>query len=227
VSIRDDNARNPVSFPSPIFTKLHSCPVGRKQRSSIFSASNKKALISKETDMTDNHTEEGQPARPARRWGWGRRALVGALLIGAGMLPGFAIGAHQAAAWIWHGPKHVRFDPERMAERVDRRVDRMLSRVEATDEQKGKVSAITKAALTDLANLGVNPWDTRGKFVELLRADTIDPAALEALRAEQVGKLDAASKRAVAALTEAAAVLTPEQRKELTDRWERRHRRDR
>jgi protein CpxP len=177
--------------------------------------------------MTDNQTGEGQPARPARRWGWGRRVLVGALLIGAGMLPGFAMGAHQAAAWMWHGPKHVRFDPERMAERVDRRVDRMLSRVEATDEQKGKVSAITKAALTDLANLGVNPWDTRGKFVELLRADTIDPAALEALRAEQVGKLDAASKRAVAALTEAAAVLTPEQRKELTDRWERRHRRDR
>ena len=65
------------------------------------------------------------------------------------------------------------------------------------------------------------PWEARGKFVELLRADTIDPAAFETLRAEQIAKADAASKRVVQAMTEAASVLTVEQRRELTQRWEK------
>jgi protein CpxP len=176
--------------------------------------------------MTDIQSERGEPARRSRRWVWGRRFAVGALLIGIGVLPGFALGANHVAGWIMHGPGH-RFDAAHMIERVDHRVDKVLSRVDATDEQKDKVSAIAKSAITDLAALGVNPWETRGKLVELLRADTVDPAAFEALRADQVGKIDAASKRAVAAITEAAAVLTPQQRKELTERWERRHNRDR
>ena len=176
--------------------------------------------------MTDTQSEHEQPARPARRWVWARRITVGVLLIGIGILPGFALGASHVAGWIMHGPGH-RFDPERMIERVDHRVDKVLSRVDATDEQKNKVSGIAKSAITDIAAMGVNPWDARGKFMELLRAETVDPAAFEALRAEQVGKIDAASKRAVSAFAEAAAVLTPQQRKELAERWERRHRRDR
>lgn len=176
--------------------------------------------------MTDTQSDQGQPARPSRRWVWGRRVAAGALLIGIGVLPGFALGASHVAGWIMHGPG-PRFDLAHAIERVDHRVDKVLDRVDATDEQKSKVSGIAKAALSDLSAMGVNPWDARGKFVELLRADTVDPAALEALRAEQVGKIDAASKRVVSALSEAAAVLTPQQRKELTERWERRHNRDR
>jgi periplasmic protein CpxP/Spy len=176
--------------------------------------------------MSVDNTDRNEEA-PRKRGRWGRRVLAGALLVGIGMVPGFALGAHQAVSWMWHGPKHMNFSPERAAERIDRRVEKVLSRVDANDEQKQKVAGIAKSALTDLVALGVNPWDARGKFVELLRADTIDPAALEALRAEQVGKIDAASKRVVTAVTEAATVLTPQQRKELTDRWERRHRGDR
>jgi Spy/CpxP family protein refolding chaperone len=49
----------------------------------------------------------------------------------------------------------------------------------------------------------------------LLSADTFDRAALETLRAEQVAKFDTASKRIVQAVSDAAGVLTVEQRKEL------------
>ena len=106
-------------------------------------------------------------------------------------------------------------------------MERVLSRVDATAEQRGKVSGITKAAISDLTAQGIMPWEARRKFVELLRADTIDPAAFETLRAEQISKADAASKRVVQAVTEAAAVLTVEQRRELTERWQKRMSRER
>ncbi|WP_210191589.1 Spy/CpxP family protein refolding chaperone [Rhodomicrobium vannielii] len=144
-------------------------------------------------------------------------AAVGLMAIGAAS--GYAIGHASAAPWWMWGGGHHGFNAERMAKRVDHRVDRMLTRVDASDEQKGKVTAIAKTAITDIAALNLHPREMRAKFVELLRADTIDPAAFEALRAQQISNADAASKRAVQALTEAAAVLTPEQRRELTERW--------
>lgn len=177
--------------------------------------------------MTDTGTSERnqgpapeQNGRPRRRW---RGAIIGAALFAVGTASGFAVAtAHGIPWWMLGTASHHRLDPERIAARVDRRVERVLSRVDATDEQRNKVSGITKAAISDLSALGVAPREVRGKFVELLRADTIDPAAFETLRAEQIGKADAASKRIVQAVTEAASVLTVEQRRELTERWQKR-----
>lgn len=177
--------------------------------------------------MTDTGTSEQnqgpapeQNGRPRRRW---RGAIIGAALFAVGTASGFAVAtAHGIPWWMLGAASHHRMDPERIAARVDRRVERVLSRVDATDEQRNKVSGITKAAISDLSALGVAPREVRGKFVELLRADTIDPAAFETLRAEQISKADAASKRIVQAVTEAASVLTVEQRRELTERWQKR-----
>ena len=65
----------------------------------------------------------------------------------------------------------------------------------------------------------------RGQAMELLTRDRIDPAAIESLRAEQLRLADDASRRFTRALTDAAEVLTPEQRKDLAARFERRRRR--
>ena len=175
--------------------------------------------------MTDTETvAQEQGPRGRRRW---RGAIIGAALFAVGTASGFAVAtAHGMPWWMLGAATHHRLDPERIAARVDRRVEKVLSRVGATEEQRNKVSGITKAAIADLSALGVAPWEARGKFVELLRADTIDPAAFETLRAEQIGKADAASKRVVQALTESAAVLTVEQRRELTERWHKRMSRD-
>ncbi|MGF1620645.1 MAG: Spy/CpxP family protein refolding chaperone [Rhodomicrobiaceae bacterium] len=176
--------------------------------------------------MTDTNMDNGGPNQPPaspRKRRWGKRLLIGALLVGVGMVPGVIIGAHKATAWVGHMAYTIKHDPERMAERIDRRVEKVLSRVDATDEQKQKVSAAAKSAISDLAALGIEPGEARGKLIELMRADTIDPAAFEALRAEQVAKMETASKRLVTALTDAASALTPEQRRELTERWQRRH----
>jgi Spy/CpxP family protein refolding chaperone len=63
----------------------------------------------------------------------------------------------------------------------------------------------------------------RREAIELLSQDKVDPAALEALRAKQIGLADEASRRLTRAVTEAAEVLTPEQRKELAAHFARRH----
>ena len=59
-------------------------------------------------------------------------------------------------------------------------------------------------------------------------APTIDRAAMERLRAEQVALADSVSKRITQAFADAAEVLTPEQRQKvagrLTERMEHRER---
>ena len=58
------------------------------------------------------------------------------------------------------------------------------------------------------------------QFHEAMTAPSIDRARLESLRAEQIKSFDETSKRLVTAISDAAEVLTPEQRAALakTDR---------
>jgi periplasmic protein CpxP/Spy len=175
--------------------------------------------------MTNDDTSAHLP-EPAAQRGWRPRRLralaLGAVLLGVGAASGFAAGSVSGMPFRMLGmAAHHGLDPQRVAARIDHGVDRMLNRVDASKEQRDKVSGIVKGAFGDLTALGINPWDAREKAIALLRADTVDPAAFEALRAEQISTADTASKRVVQALTEAAQVLTPEQRRELADRWER------
>ncbi len=167
----------------------------------------------------DDQNTPAPATRSKRRWG--RRVLAAVLFTGLGGVLGFGAGMHKAAGMFWHGMEEARLHPERVAEHVDRAVDRVLSRVDATAEQKSNVSAIAKSAVTDLAGLGLSHRETSAKVLALLRADKIEPEAFEALRVEQTAKWDAASKRISQAFAEAAAFLTPEQRRELTERWAR------
>ena len=153
-----------------------------------------------------------------------RTAIVAAM---AGLAAG--LGTH---AWA-HGGHHGRdrgamADPAKMDERIESMVKRMLSRVDATDEQRAKVSAIAKQAGADLRGLREKQQSLRAKGLELLGAPTVDRAAIEGLRAEQMKLADEASKRVSLALADTADVLTPEQRaklaqamKERQGRWHR------
>jgi periplasmic protein CpxP/Spy len=165
-------------------------------------------------------TIETQAPQPQRRWG--RLLLAAALIFGLGGAAGFGTAAHKASAFFWHAMGPGKLTPEETAEMVEDKVKHVLSRVDATDEQKAKVTAIAKAAAADLAKLGFPPREGRAKFLALIRADKIEPEAIEALRVEQSAKWDAASKRIAQAVADAAAVLTPAQRRELTEKWQRR-----
>lgn len=97
-------------------------------------------------------------------------------------------------------------------ERVTRMVDKVFSRVDATDEQKSKITQIANGALKQLMPMRAEMRGTRQEALDLLAAETIDRAAIENLRAQRMSKADQASTIISTALADIAEVLTPEQR---------------
>jgi Spy/CpxP family protein refolding chaperone len=94
--------------------------------------------------------------------------------------------------------------------------------IDASTEQQEKLRTIVKSAVKDLVPMREKAQAARQKARELLTQPTIDRTAIEAFRAAQVAQLDAVSKRLTQALTEAAEVLTPKQREQISERMEQR-----
>lgn len=153
-------------------------------------------------------------------------ALVGSLAAGIGATAwahGGPGGWHRGGGGFMGGP----MDPAKMDEQIERRVKHFAVEVDATPEQVAKLTQIAKAAAKDLRPLREKARDARKRGMELLSAPTIDRAAIERLRAEQIQAADAASRRVSQALADTAEVLTPEQRKKFAERMQQRHGRQR
>lgn len=141
-------------------------------------------------------------------------AVAGTLAVGA-----CSHGPHRG----WHdGPMSGQVDPERAARFTEKMADRIVSAVDGTPEQKSRIQSIAQAAMTDLMPLREQARTARRQSVDLLAARSIDRAAIERLRAEQIATADGASKRLAQALADTAEVLTPEQRVRLAERMQRR-----
>jgi len=149
-----------------------------------------------------------------------RRFLSGLLTGGlAGVLLATGAGVF-ANAQDGGGPRchhghgmHGRMNPEAMRNRAEAMTDRMLSKVDATAEQKARVKTILGGALDDLGKLHAAHRANRDAAVAALSAETIDRDRLETLRAAEMVLAGNASERLTRALADAAEVLTPEQRK--------------
>jgi protein CpxP len=155
-------------------------------------------------------TTEGCPRR-----GFFRRA--GLFALAGAALAGFGARAHAHGGWR-------RGEPLSEAQ-LERMLRHLYVEIDATEDQKQRLAPIVKDAAKDLAPLHQKFHATRAQAIELLTQDRIDPAAIESLRVEKLRLADEASRRFTRALSEAAEVLTPEQRKSLAQRFERhRHR---
>ena len=93
----------------------------------------------------------------------------------------------------------------------------MAIELDATQDQQVKLANIAKAAVADLRPLREKAQAARAQAVTLLTAPTIDRTAIERLRAEQMASAETASKRIAQALADAADVLSPEQRRKVSD----------
>ncbi|MDH6269816.1 protein CpxP [Rhizobium sp. SG_E_25_P2] len=100
---------------------------------------------------------------------------------------------------------------------MEYRMDRMLGDAGANDEQKAKIKTILKTAMEQVRPDRQERRAMRDGALDLLEAPTIDRAAIEAFRAQQIEKLDAKSKIIAKAVADAADVLNPDQRKKLVD----------
>ena len=134
---------------------------------------------------------------------------------GDGGGPGFGPGSRQGGGpGFWRGGPGG-FDPAFAEARADRMIRHLAVELGANAEQQEKLGIIVKATLKDVLPVRDKMLAARKQARELLTAEKVDRAALEKLRTDQIATHDAASKRLVQALADAADVLTPEQRKKL------------
>jgi protein CpxP len=100
----------------------------------------------------------------------------------------------------------------------------MLTKIGASDAQKKQIEGILKPAFDDMKAAHESHSAAFRQFHEAITAPSIDRGRLESLRADQIKSLDEASKRLVTAISDAAEVLSPEQRAALAKQIEEHHR---
>ena len=176
--------------------------------------------------LASSEPNHQSPRSSKRRWaiaGIGAASVAALAAIGAGWherADAFGPGHHRGfVGGEFGGP----VDPEAMGRRLDAMVSFALADIDATADQKSRISAIARQAAADLAPMRKTHRDLRSKSIALLTQPTIDRAQLEALRAQQMQLGDAVSRRMLQAIEDAADVLTPEQRGKLAQKWQARH----
>lgn len=157
-----------------------------------------------------------------RRFGFA--ALIAAALVGlvGGGLASTAFGSGLVGGGFRHwGGHHMHgpMDPADAKQHAARMVEHLGWAIDATAEQKQKLTVIATAMVNDLLPVHQKMHAAKGRFAQLLRQPKTDRAALEALRAEHVALADDVSKRLAQGLADAADVLTPEQRAKLAAHW--------
>jgi len=176
--------------------------------------------------------ESGPSPRNVRR----RRGFVAGIVLGAlgAGVVGFAVGATMPAAEAALGMiAHRGFGsdhdgpptPEEAKERAEFFVGFALHRLDATDDQEDRVHKIVNGAIDEVFPVIQEHRANRDEFRGILAGPTIDRAAIEKLRIEELALVDTLSRTIAAALADSAEVLTTEQRTELVERLERFHHR--
>jgi len=150
-----------------------------------------------------------------RRWGIGLAAvsLVGALIAGAS----HSRGRHG------HWGHHRMDNPEEAREHVEDAAEWMLDHVDASDAQQEKVQAILRESVDEFVDMAQQHHANRDALIKAFTQPTIDRQALESIRRDELQVAEAASNKMVKTLADVAEVLTPEQRRELLERFEDHH----
>lgn len=126
--------------------------------------------------------------------------------------------AHATRGFFGHAA-HGRgaLDREAAREHAALAAEWLLRSVDANDEQQARVREIVDAAFAQLAPIAEQHRAHREELVALLGQPSIDRAALEALRAQELALADTASRALVASLADVAETLSAAQRMELLE----------
>lgn len=172
----------------------------------------------------DCHDQDGE----GRRHGFRRHRRGGLFFALMVALVAGTAGGYIGKTFAQGGPGHfgmhhasLASDPARMNEHVDRMVKHFAVETDATPAQQEKLSTIVKSAFTDLAPLRDKLRTARVDAIKLMKADTVDRAAIERLRADQLQVAETTSKRLTQAIADAADVLTPQQRQKVAGKLEK------
>ncbi len=175
-----------------------------------------------DTTRTSQSSTSGAD-KPRRRFF--RQAAIATVITGLAAGLGVKAFAEGGGHWRWQrgGFMGAALDPAMLDERLDRMLKHLYVEIDATDAQKQHLAPIVKAAARDLVPLRARMLDARRQAIALLSQESIDRAAIEALRADQLQLAEQASKRFTQAVADVADVLTLDQRKQLAERIGRWH----
>ena len=171
--------------------------------------------------MNDQQTKQ-TITKPNSKRRWAIAGIGGALAAGLLTLAACGGGGHGGHGHRSHGMM-AQMSPEEAGKRIDKMVNRVLDDVGATTEQKQRVAQIAKEAAQELMPMRTQHKGARGRAMDLFAQPSIDRAAIEQLRVEELQLGEAASKRIAKAIADAGEVLTPEQRVKLVAQWKNRH----
>jgi periplasmic protein CpxP/Spy len=152
--------------------------------------------------------------------GLGHRMLANVPSMAAAAAPfegGFGPGLGRGFAADWQSGLFDGVIEAVVEAHADRMIRHLSIEIDATAEQQDKLRAIVRGAVKDLLPVREKMLAARATARELLTQQTIDRAAIEKFRADQIAIHDATSKRLVQAVADAADALTAEQRRKIND----------
>ncbi len=156
-------------------------------------------------------------AKSPRRWAI---AATAATLLAAASWTGISYAGEGEG---WGGGHHhgmADMSPEMRSKHVDKMVAHLLG--DATAEQKAKVTALANAAITDLQPLQEKRRANHLEGIKILSEATVNRAALEQVRSNEMQLAEQGSKRMTQAMADIADVLTPAQRVKLAEHLQHR-----
>jgi len=179
-----------------------------------------------EIEQDEFGPEPIEKGKARRRVFW--LGVAGASLVAA-VASVIAIGGSSEAramrGFLGHGPHGHGFqDAEAAREHAELAAEWLLRSVDASEEQQARVREIVDSSFEALAPLAEQHRAHHEALVEQLVQQTVDRAALESLRTQELALADAASRALVASLADVAETLTPAQRAALLDLASRFHR---
>ena len=152
-------------------------------------------------DSTTQHAAAPLP-RAKRRW-----TIAAALAVAIGA----ACASYANGLPAVHGPHgRTAMTPAAMKAHIDKMIEQCAA--DASADQKARLGTIADAAMAELRPVHDQFRAEHARAHALLTAPTVDRAALEQLRAEQMQRMDLMSRRVLAAVEDGAELLTPEQR---------------
>jgi periplasmic protein CpxP/Spy len=192
--------------------------------------------------MSDLNSSPQDIQKPRSRWNRNRMVTAAGLIALAGLT--FAVG--RATAQGSHGWGHLQGmqlgwsdDDGGMVHHANmrgerggpgeggpmlRRLGEALDSVGATPDQRQKIRSQLQAVRPEMTAMRESQRALRNRLAQLLSADQPDRAAIEQLRVERMAQMDASSRRMSEVLISVSEVLTPQQRKQLLERMQRRQR---
>jgi protein CpxP len=153
------------------------------------------------------------------------RSTITAFLAGAAITVAIGVSAQSGGMGGWH--HGAMMDGPHTAAEVNAHVDHMLKHlyveIDATDAQKAQIDPLVRTAVNDLLPLQTQAHTAHQHAVAALSQATLDRGSLEAARVEHLQLADQASKRIVQLIADVGDVLTPTQRKALSDHLQQMH----